>query len=152
MLSEGSIQEVWGAMLDSLDNVLRRLGDRGELARITERRLRESLKKEMEAESEEPSAIPQRGDVGIFDPKARGGCVRLLLVPCSSWSFYERIFDVLDIAQRCQPRLEGVMFLPVEWHQAYEQRLATHVPFLLRKYGVKQVCVKFPLLAQPRCY
>lgn len=95
-------------------------------------------------------------DVGIFDPKSKGECVRLLLVPCSRRNFYERAFDVIDIARVCNRgpgvRLEGIMFLPVSWSQSLEQRLATYVSNMLRKYGVVQTCVKFPLSEFPRCW
>jgi len=145
--------DVWREALNVLDEILGRLEAEGELARATsEWRLREILKRHLRAFSEEPGTIPRHGDIGIFDPEARGGCVRVLLVPCSSRTFYERAFDVMDIAQICQPRLQGVMFLPVSWKQLCEHRLATYVSSILRKYGVAQTCVKFPLLTSLRCY
>jgi hypothetical protein len=98
----------------------------------------------------------REGEIGIFDPKAKGGCVRLLLVPCSISNFYERAFDVLDIASQCNmriaPILRGVMFLPVSWSQSCEQHLARHVVGMLQRYKVSQICVKFPLSAFPRCW
>jgi hypothetical protein len=112
-------------------------------------------------------SLGQNGNVGIFDPKAKGKCVKLLLVPCNHNNFYERVFDVLDIAKNCnlissvEPNLRpfigantlsGVMFLPVSWNQSCERRLATHVSQMLRNYGVIQTCVKFPLYDSPRCW
>jgi len=141
-LEKGSILDTWGDVIEILNSIegLDRVTNERELRR----RLRENL------------PLGKRGNVGILDPKARGECARFLLVPCSSTNFYERVFDVLDIARYCNLRpgvkLEGVMFLPVSWTQSCEERLATHVSSMLRNYSVVQTCVKFPLSTFPRCW
>lgn len=129
--------DLWSDVIETLNSIDEVPGER-ELRKKLEKHLRESW----------------RGNVGILDPRGKGECVERLLVPCTMFNFYERVFDVLDIVKNCNmhlvPILRGVMFLPVSWSQSCEERLVNHVVSILGKYHVSQICVKFPLSAFPR--
>jgi len=130
--------------LDLWSDVIEALNSIGGVT--SERELRKKLKKHFRES--------WRGNVGILDHMGKGDCVERLLVPCTLFNFYERVFDALDIAKNCNmrllPILTGVMFLPVSWSQSCEERLVNHVVSILGKYHVSQICVKFPLSAFPR--
>ena len=133
--------DLWEGLIRRLEGIL---GERY-LEIVDEKTLTKILR--------EGFGLDQFGEkVGIYDPKAKGKCTRLLLVPCSLKDFEQRAFGVLEIARECKSRLQGVIFLPLTFGEQYEKRLRDQVAPMLRDYDVKQVCIKSPLSAPARCY
>lgn len=85
-LEKGSILDLWGHIIEVLNSIegLNEVTDERDLRRRLKEHLRWGL----------------QGEVGVLDPKARGECVKLLLVPCSLATFYQRLFEVENIVTR----------------------------------------------------